>query len=54
MRFPLAWELRQLQKKAPNTLKSLDAKLKSALVFRRRIASRLDAGSRPGMTKRRL
>jgi hypothetical protein len=35
-----AW---QLQKKAPNTLKSLDAKLKSALLFRRRIASRLAA-----------
>ena len=33
----------QLQKKAPNTLKSLDARLKSALVFRRRIASRGDA-----------
>ena len=37
---PAAW---QLQKKVPNTLKSLDAKLKSALLFRRRIASRLAA-----------
>jgi hypothetical protein len=35
-----AW---QLQKKAPNTFKSLDAKLKSSLRFRRRVTSRLDA-----------
>jgi hypothetical protein len=28
------------QKKAPNTLKSLDASLKSSLVFRRRAAGR--------------
>ena len=32
-----------LSKKAPNTLKSLDAKLKSPLLFRRRVTSRLDA-----------
>ena len=36
-------QLGSCQKKAPNTLKSLDARLKSALVFRRRIASRGDA-----------
>jgi hypothetical protein len=34
---------RKVAKKAPNALKSLDAKLKSAPVFRRRIASRGDA-----------
>ena len=51
---PPGLELRQLQKKAPNTLKSLDAKLKSALVLRRRIGSRGTPGSPPGMTKRRL
>ena len=38
--YPPAWEL---QKKAPNTLKSLDAKLKSAVAFRRRIESRGEA-----------